>query len=286
MSDESPRLASPPAMEPTKRRPRLDLGGGEKKRGRSMFGMLLGTLNKAKSEDKERNASEAAKKRHLIEQRLQAKLRKENETVRRAEEAKKDKLVAVRKEEELCLKDSVVWVWVGLVDPDLEDEVSLLRSSSSRCSFCKSDCPAMRAPFCTSPRAVWLYHLRLRLVEMLFHFVMFFFFISLTREERSGVLLRASFYSILLPIRMFYIRPQEEDRNLVSSSSDGRSASLLRSSAFLFFSVLLSFVVLPLWYLPFYLLGPWPWRVRWCTLSAREREGLVHFEVTRVEVEA
>jgi len=72
-----------------------------------MFGILVGTLNKAKNEDKERNASEAAKKRQLIEQRLQDKLRKENDSVRRAEEAKKDKTAANRKEEELQLKDSI-----------------------------------------------------------------------------------------------------------------------------------------------------------------------------------
>ena len=49
---------------PAKRRPKLDLralgvGGGERKRGKSMFGVLVNTLNKAKAEDKERNASEA-----------------------------------------------------------------------------------------------------------------------------------------------------------------------------------------------------------------------------------
>lgn len=46
-----------------KKRPRLDLtalvGGGDRKRGKSMFGVLVNTLNKAKAEDKERNASEA-----------------------------------------------------------------------------------------------------------------------------------------------------------------------------------------------------------------------------------
>ncbi|GLB38055.1 putative pinin/SDK/memA/ protein conserved region [Lyophyllum shimeji] len=95
-----------------KKRPRLDLdalngGARERKRGKSMFGLLLGTLNKAKIEDKERSASEAAKKRQLIEQRLQHKLRKETDSVRRAEEAKKDKMSANRKEEELQLKDSI-----------------------------------------------------------------------------------------------------------------------------------------------------------------------------------
>lgn len=48
----------------TKKRPRLDLNAGdsrERKRGKSMFGLVLGTLNKAKVEDKERNASEAVR---------------------------------------------------------------------------------------------------------------------------------------------------------------------------------------------------------------------------------
>ncbi|KAF9222308.1 hypothetical protein BS17DRAFT_767938 [Gyrodon lividus] len=92
-----------------KRRPKIDLGvqSGERRRGKSMFGIVLGTLNKAKIEDKERNASDAAKKRQLIEQRLQTKLRKETDSVRRAEEAKKDKTAANRKEEELQLKDSI-----------------------------------------------------------------------------------------------------------------------------------------------------------------------------------
>ncbi|EIM80698.1 uncharacterized protein STEHIDRAFT_162476 [Stereum hirsutum FP-91666 SS1] len=97
-----------PAVAPRKR-PRLDLTAEpkERKRGKSMFGLVLGTLNKAKNEDKARNSSEAAKKRQLIEQRLQEKLRKETDSVRRAEEAKKDKTVANRKEEDLQLKDSI-----------------------------------------------------------------------------------------------------------------------------------------------------------------------------------
>ncbi|KAG6890991.1 hypothetical protein C0992_011522 [Termitomyces sp. T32_za158] len=99
------------AQPATKKRPRLDLGvgvgGRERKRGKSMFGLVVGTLTKAKIEDKERSASEAAKKRQLIEQRLQTKLRIETDSVRRAEEAKKDKMAANRKEEELQLKDSI-----------------------------------------------------------------------------------------------------------------------------------------------------------------------------------
>ncbi|KAF9479383.1 hypothetical protein BDN70DRAFT_993514 [Pholiota conissans] len=107
----SPTEPVPQGAGETRKRPRLDLsaaaGGRERKRGKSMFGILVGTLNKAKIEDKERNASDAAKKRQLIEQRLQAKLRKETDSVRRAEDAKKDKTTANRKEEDLQLKDSI-----------------------------------------------------------------------------------------------------------------------------------------------------------------------------------
>ncbi|KAI6043521.1 hypothetical protein EDC04DRAFT_2652084 [Pisolithus marmoratus] len=107
-SNEPP--TAPAAMSTVnKKRPRIDLNvqTGERRRGKSMFGIVLGTLNKAKLEDRERNASEAAKKRHLLEQRLQAKLQKETDSVRRAEEAKKDKTTANRKEEDLQLKDSI-----------------------------------------------------------------------------------------------------------------------------------------------------------------------------------
>ncbi|KAF5373164.1 hypothetical protein D9758_001589 [Tetrapyrgos nigripes] len=106
-----PTPTEPAAMASNKPRPKLDLSSeikpGERRRGKTMFGLVLGTLNKAKIEDKERNASEAAKKRQMIEQRLQIKLRKETDSVRRAEEAKKDKTAANRKEEELQLKDSI-----------------------------------------------------------------------------------------------------------------------------------------------------------------------------------
>ena len=60
----------PAAMATTnKKRPRLDLNAGdprERKRGKSMFGLVLGTLNKAKVEDKERNASEAVGTNSLL----------------------------------------------------------------------------------------------------------------------------------------------------------------------------------------------------------------------------
>nr|GAT46751.1 predicted protein [Mycena chlorophos] len=104
----SPRTPTEPAAmaADTKKRPRLDVSEPQKRK-RGMFGVLLGTLKQAKQEDKERNASEAAKKRQLIDLRLQTKLKRETDSVRRAEEARKEKLAANRKEEELQLKDSL-----------------------------------------------------------------------------------------------------------------------------------------------------------------------------------
>lgn len=66
MKPESPQ-ATDEAQPESRKRPRLDLaaaadnGGRERKRGRGMFGLVLGTLNKAKVEDKERNASDAVR---------------------------------------------------------------------------------------------------------------------------------------------------------------------------------------------------------------------------------
>jgi pinin/SDK/memA/ protein conserved region len=61
MQDVRPTAAA--AVAP-KKRPRLDLTiePRERKRGKSMFGLLVGTLNKAKTEDEARNASEAVRR--------------------------------------------------------------------------------------------------------------------------------------------------------------------------------------------------------------------------------
>ena len=61
MQDVRPAEATAVA---SKKRPRLDLTiePRERKRGKSMFGLLVGTLNKAKTEDQARNASEAVRK--------------------------------------------------------------------------------------------------------------------------------------------------------------------------------------------------------------------------------
>ena len=58
-----PPTAPAAMITANKRRPKIDLTvlSGERKRGKSMFGIVLGTLNKAKIEDKERNASDAVR---------------------------------------------------------------------------------------------------------------------------------------------------------------------------------------------------------------------------------
>ncbi|PIL26622.1 hypothetical protein GSI_11288 [Ganoderma sinense ZZ0214-1] len=91
----SAELAPPEGTDKTKKRPRLDMAvePRERKRGKTMFGLVLGTLTKAKNEDKERNASDA--------------VRLTTPPSVRAEEAKKDKTSANRKEEDLQLKDSI-----------------------------------------------------------------------------------------------------------------------------------------------------------------------------------
>ena len=47
----------------TKKRPRIDMAvePRERKRGKTMFGLVLGMLKEAKNEDKERNASDAVR---------------------------------------------------------------------------------------------------------------------------------------------------------------------------------------------------------------------------------
>jgi ribosome assembly protein YihI (activator of Der GTPase) len=68
MQDVQPAQATAAAAAAPKKRPRLDLTiePRERKRGKSMFGLLVGTLNKAKTEDQARNASEAVRRSIFI----------------------------------------------------------------------------------------------------------------------------------------------------------------------------------------------------------------------------
>jgi hypothetical protein len=55
---DTQETSAPAPPPPARSRPKLDMTDHRKK-GKSMFGILVGTLNKAKIEDKERSASEA-----------------------------------------------------------------------------------------------------------------------------------------------------------------------------------------------------------------------------------
>ncbi|KIM26934.1 hypothetical protein M408DRAFT_330303 [Serendipita vermifera MAFF 305830] len=97
-------IASAATSRPDRVRKKLDLSQGK----RGAFSVLMGTLSKAKKEDKQRNASEAAQKRVLLEKRLHAKLARETTSVRRAEQSKRDKITASKKEEDLATKEKLV----------------------------------------------------------------------------------------------------------------------------------------------------------------------------------
>ena len=58
-----PSAPTPTVAPATRKRPRLDLASEprERKRGKTMFGLLVGTLNKAKTEDKQRSATDAVR---------------------------------------------------------------------------------------------------------------------------------------------------------------------------------------------------------------------------------
>jgi hypothetical protein len=63
--NDAPMVEDAPAKAPARKRPKLDLaaalGGGARGPKRGVMGLLVGTLNKAKIEDKERSASEAVR---------------------------------------------------------------------------------------------------------------------------------------------------------------------------------------------------------------------------------
>ncbi|KAG9092445.1 hypothetical protein FRC06_011916 [Ceratobasidium sp. 370] len=93
-----------------KKRPRIDMNAEPRKRGRSVFGMVLGTLKKAKDEDKARASTETAKRRAEVEERLARELNRRKDQVRMESESKKQRTKANQREEDLALKDSMVGI--------------------------------------------------------------------------------------------------------------------------------------------------------------------------------
>ncbi|CUA66975.1 hypothetical protein RSOLAG22IIIB_02885 [Rhizoctonia solani] len=91
-----------------KKRPRLDMNTEPRKKGRSVFGMVLGTLKKAKDEDKVRANTETAKRRAEVEERLARELTRRKDQVRMESESKKQRSKAHQREEDIALKDSMI----------------------------------------------------------------------------------------------------------------------------------------------------------------------------------
>ncbi|KAG8729162.1 hypothetical protein FRC12_021219 [Ceratobasidium sp. 428] len=79
-----------------------------RKKGRSVFGMVLGTLKKAKDEDKARASTETAKRRAEVEGRLARELNRRKDQVRMESESKKQRSKANQREDDLALKDSMI----------------------------------------------------------------------------------------------------------------------------------------------------------------------------------
>ncbi|KAG8700325.1 hypothetical protein FRC09_006020, partial [Ceratobasidium sp. 395] len=91
-----------------KKRPRIDMNAEPRKKGRSVFGMVLGTLKRAKDEDKARASTETAKRRAEVEGRLARELNRRKDQVRMESESKKQRSKANQREDDLALKDSMI----------------------------------------------------------------------------------------------------------------------------------------------------------------------------------
>ncbi|KAH7334690.1 hypothetical protein B0J17DRAFT_671183 [Rhizoctonia solani] len=91
-----------------KKRPRIDMTTQPRKKGRSVFGMVLGTLKKAKDEDKVRAGTETARRRAEVEERLTRELTRRKDQVRMESESKKQRSKAHQREDDLALKDSMI----------------------------------------------------------------------------------------------------------------------------------------------------------------------------------
>ncbi|KIY44326.1 hypothetical protein FISHEDRAFT_51698, partial [Fistulina hepatica ATCC 64428] len=93
-----------------KKRPRVVMTEGpsrERKRGKGIFGMMLGTLKEAQTEDQRRSAAAGAQRRKEKEITIQSRLRKDVDSSRRADEIRRNKTTANRKEEDIQLQDSI-----------------------------------------------------------------------------------------------------------------------------------------------------------------------------------
>ncbi|KAG9026134.1 hypothetical protein FS837_004699, partial [Tulasnella sp. UAMH 9824] len=99
---------SQPAAGPSgKKRPGQEKRPEPAKKSRSLFSQIYGTLKKA-NEENDSEPTEAVRKRREIDARIYGKINRDVNLVRRQEEAKRDRHSALRKEEELAIKDDVM----------------------------------------------------------------------------------------------------------------------------------------------------------------------------------
>ncbi|KAG8934861.1 hypothetical protein FRC01_014027 [Tulasnella sp. 417] len=104
----SAQSSSEPAAETSgKKRPGQEKAPQAAKKSRSLFSQVFGTLQKAKDEITSQ-PTEAIRKRREIDARIYGKINRDVNLVRRQEEAKRDRHSALRKEEELAIKDEVM----------------------------------------------------------------------------------------------------------------------------------------------------------------------------------
>ncbi|KAG8898337.1 hypothetical protein FRC00_002967, partial [Tulasnella sp. 408] len=99
---------SEPAAGPSgKKRPGQEKKPEPAKKSRSLFSQVYGTLKQKAKQESASEPTEAVKKRREIDARIYGKINRDVNLVRRQEEAKRDRHSALRKEEELAIKDDV-----------------------------------------------------------------------------------------------------------------------------------------------------------------------------------
>ncbi|KAG8894139.1 hypothetical protein FRB99_001487 [Tulasnella sp. 403] len=106
VSTDATTTAAPVLL--SKKRPRLDLEVEPRKKSRSVFGQVFGTLKRARDEDSQAKSTDAVKKRLEIDSRIMGKITRDQTLVRKQDEAKRDRITANRKEEDLAIKDGIM----------------------------------------------------------------------------------------------------------------------------------------------------------------------------------
>ncbi|KAG9017969.1 hypothetical protein FRB90_012794 [Tulasnella sp. 427] len=101
--------SEPSADASSRKRPAQDKAPPARKKSRSVFSQVFGTLKKlANDEENTDKIPDAVKKRREIDARIYGKINRDVNLVRKQDEAKRDRHSATRKEEELAIKNEVM----------------------------------------------------------------------------------------------------------------------------------------------------------------------------------